>query len=55
MSIKFCHIAPTPHLSLTESQSHHLLLAHLIEDDGIYREFYKTLKSTPPPHTQKFC
>lgn len=39
--IDFCHIAPTGHLNLVEHRSHHLVLAHLIEQDDDYAEFYK--------------
>lgn len=44
MSINFCHISPTPHLSqLTAFNGSHLLLAHLIEEDPHYQEFYAKL------------
>jgi len=43
MSIRFCHIAPTPHLDLTESNGAHLLLAHLIEESDDYAEYYADL------------
>ncbi len=39
--IDFCHIAPTPHLSLIYKRPVHLVLAHLIEEDEQYCEFYK--------------
>ena len=40
--VDFCHIAPTPHLrDFVSTQSHHLLLAHLVEDDMSYRDFYQ--------------
>lgn len=44
--IDFCHIAPTPHLDLVRHQKVHLLLAHLVEDDPNYTEFYASLKKT---------
>ena len=37
---EFCHIAPTPHLDLTDGRSVHLVLAHLIETDDNYVNFY---------------
>jgi hypothetical protein len=44
MTINYCHIAPTPHLKeLTATNGSHLLLAHLIENDRTYREFYANL------------
>lgn len=43
--INFCHISPTPHLSdFCEQQTHHLLLAHLVETDDKYVEWYKRAK-----------
>jgi hypothetical protein len=42
--IDFCHIAPTPHLDLVKDRNTHLLLAHLVEDDPSYTEFYANLK-----------
>lgn len=41
--INFCHIAPTAHLGLTEYNGAHLLLAHLVEQDSAYTEFYENL------------
>lgn len=42
--IKFCHISPTPHLaSYTATNGAHLILAHLVEEDESYRNFYATL------------
>lgn len=41
--IKFAHIAPTNYLDLTVSNGIHLLLAHLVESDGAYREYYSNL------------
>ncbi|CAB5220912.1 hypothetical protein UFOVP245_45 [uncultured Caudovirales phage] len=40
MSIDFCHIAPTPHLGLTNGRPVHLVLAHLVEQDASYVDFY---------------
>ena len=42
--IDFCHIAPTPHLNLTTDNGAHLLLAHLVEEDEQYVEYYASLK-----------
>ena len=39
--IDFCHIVPTPHLDLVKDREVHLVLAHLIEGDEKYCEFYK--------------
>ncbi len=44
-TIRFCHIAPTAHLDLTRYNGAHLLLAHLVESDPAYREYYRTLQS----------
>lgn len=44
MAIDFCHIAPTAYLSaFTRTNGSHLILAHLVESDPVYREFYRTL------------
>ena len=40
MAIEFCHIAPTPHLNLVDKRPVHLVLAHLIEQDPSYVDFY---------------
>lgn len=37
---EFCHIVPTAHLNLTEGRPVHLVLAHLIERDDTYVQFY---------------
>lgn len=37
---EFCHIAPTPHLNLTDGRPVHLVLAHLIEEDPDYINYY---------------
>ena len=40
--VDFCHIASTPLLSeFCNHQKSHLLLAHLVEDDAYYREWYQ--------------
>lgn len=42
--IHFCHIAPTPTLSkYTQTNGAHLILAHLVEDDPSYRNYYANL------------
>lgn len=42
--IKFCHISPTKHLNkYTKTNGAHLILAHLVEQDEEYRNFYATL------------
>lgn len=42
--INFCHISPTAHLNkYTKSNGAHLLLAHLVEEDPEYREYYANL------------
>jgi hypothetical protein len=44
--VDFCHIAPTRHLStFVYNQSHHLLLAHLVEEDQEYTRFYRSGRS----------
>jgi len=40
MPIEFCHIAPTPHLDLVHGRKVHLALAHLVESDENYVNFY---------------
>jgi hypothetical protein len=41
--VDFCHIAPTRHLStFVNNQTHHLLLAHLVEEDREYTRFYRS-------------
>jgi hypothetical protein len=40
--VNFCHIAPTPLLqTFVNNQTHHLLLAHLVEEDEKYTNFYR--------------
>ena len=42
--IDFCHISPTAYLSgFTHSNGAHLLLAHLVEEDEQYRNYYAEL------------
>lgn len=36
----FCHIAPIPHLELIKGASTHLALAHLVEENEQYANFY---------------
>ena len=49
MSINFCHIAPTNYLPvLCRKDRYHLLLAHLIEGDENYKQFYANLKKQNP-------
>jgi hypothetical protein len=50
MPIDFCHICPTPELNLVKDRKTHLVLAHLIEEDQAYRDFYMHLgeKSNVP-------
>ena len=41
---EFCHITPTKYLDLfAQGRSHHLTLAHLIEEDATYTEWYANL------------
>lgn len=43
--INFCHIAPTAYLApYTKKNGAHLVLAHLIEQDEAYRDYYANLK-----------
>lgn len=44
--IDFCHIAPTRHLDLVQDRPAHLVLAHLIEEDNNYVDFYKWEEGT---------
>jgi hypothetical protein len=41
--MKFCHIAPVPHLDLVRHQQTHLTLAHIAETDESYCKFYADL------------
>jgi hypothetical protein len=36
----FCHIIPTPHLDMVSGRPTHLVLAHLIEEDDEYVNYY---------------
>lgn len=47
--LNFCHIAPTPHLYLTSKRNNHLVLAHLIEKDREYVDFYVNEKRNYNP------
>ena len=41
---EFCHISPTPYLDLfAAGRSHHLVLAHLIEEDEQYAKWYANM------------
>lgn len=40
MTIQFGHICPTPHLDLVKGRPFHLTLAHLVEENETYTEFY---------------
>lgn len=42
--VDFCHIVPTPHLDLVEGRSSHLILAHLVEEDDTYANWYGSNK-----------
>jgi hypothetical protein len=48
MSIYFCAISPTKYLDLVKKRPVHLLLAHLVEEDHEYREFYANLRKENP-------
>ena len=42
--IKFCHISPTSYLDrFTKDNGAHLLLAHLVEQDPVYADYYANL------------
>lgn len=43
---EFCHIAPIPHLELVKGATHHLVLAHLVEQSQQYCDFYINEKNT---------
>lgn len=42
--IRFCHIAPTAYLDLVKNQEVHLVLAHLVDSDRNYEEFYRGVR-----------
>lgn len=45
--VSFCHISPTPLLqTLVNEQRSHLLLAHLVEEDRKYTDFYRRCRTT---------
>ncbi len=46
--INFCHIAPTSYLPFVKDYRVHLLLAHLVEENEEYRNFYVNLKKENP-------
>jgi hypothetical protein len=46
--INYCHIAPVAYLDKVKSYSTHLLLAHLVEENEEYRNFYINLKKENP-------
>lgn len=48
MSINMCHIAPVSYLPFVRQYPTHLLLAHLVEENAEYREFYANLKRENP-------
>lgn len=48
MSINFCHIVPVSYLSYVEKYPVHLLLAHLVEENEQYCNFYINLKKKNP-------
>jgi hypothetical protein len=44
--VDFCHIAPTRLLpTFVNNQTHHLLLAHLVEEDQEYTRFYRSVRN----------
>lgn len=46
--INFCHIAPVSYLPMVRPYPVHLLLAHLVEENEEYRNFYANLKKENP-------
>lgn len=48
MSIEFCHISPVKTLFCVREYKTHLLLAHLVEENEEYRNFYIDLKKKNP-------
>lgn len=48
MPINMCHIAPVSYLPLVRHYPVHLLLAHLVEENEQYRNFYIDLKRENP-------
>ena len=50
--IDFCHICPTPHLEdFAAGRESHLVLAHLIEEDATYGDWYLHEKNKNPTST----
>lgn len=47
-NINFCHISPVSYLPFVRQYPTHLLLAHLVEENKEYREFYIKLKQENP-------
>jgi hypothetical protein len=46
---EFCHISTTPHLNdFARGRKHHLILAHLVEEDPVYAEWYNQEKTSNP-------
>ena len=45
--MKFCHIAPVPHLDIVKDQQTHLTLAHIAAENVEYCEFYKEIGKNP--------
>jgi hypothetical protein len=45
--MRFCHIAPVPHLDLVQDQLTHLTLAHLAQESEEYCDFYKKVTIRP--------
>lgn len=41
MSIQYGAIVPVPHLSLVKGRKFHLILAHMVQQNDRYRDFYK--------------
>lgn len=48
MSYNFCHISPTAHLKHLANRDYHLTLAHLVETDQEYVDFYLTEREKNP-------
>jgi hypothetical protein len=47
--MKFIHISPTAHLNdFCNKQKDHLILAHLVESDPKYRQWYQTKRQSDP-------
>jgi hypothetical protein len=48
---QFCHIVPTDFVDMVKDYNVHLVLAHLIEQDPVYAEFYYNLRKSNPDAT----